>query len=463
MVGYKLNMGKLKSPRVAVAAAVIFSMTVGSGWLWSTRANAYAVLLDGRQVAVVENRQEAEQVLQQLVEEKAASTGREVRYRGELSFRPIRAEQGEPSTPVVLREVLADKLEFVSDATGIAVNGEVKLVVADETTGRQVIEQLKEKFRPEIEGIILDKLDLEEEVTLVSREAALTEIKGADAAVETLLNGTTRVEKYTVKSGDSLWAIAKNQNMQVQGLLDANPQLTSDKLSIGQELNLVKPDPQVHVAVSYRRTITEYIPYPIKVKNDANLWRGQQRVEQKGREGQKEVQYRVVERNGIRLSKDILSEKVLAEPVTQVVARGSKVMVASRGGGGSGQLSWPLRGAITSPFGYRKSPYSKKTEFHTGLDIDGVTGDPVFAAESGVVTFVGTKGNYGKRIVIDHGDGLETAYNHLSGYKVSVGDKVSRSQLIGLVGNTGRSTGSHLDFEVKVNGEFRNPLDFLNR
>lgn len=457
MVIYSLNIGKWRSPRAVITAALVVSLMTASGWLWYNRANAYEMVVNGQKVGVIENRQEAKKVLEQLITEKAASLGQEVRYQGEIAFSPVRAKQVEPLAPGALREVFDEKLEFVAQATGIAVNGEVKLVVADEKTGRQVMEKLKDKFRPKFQGVTIEKLDLEEKVTFVSQEASIGEIKGVDAALETLFNGTARTEKYIVQPGESLWSIAKKHNMQVQSLLEANPQLTSDKLSIGQELNLFKPDPLVHVLADYRKTANEYIPYPVKVKSDDNLLRGQQRVEQRGKEGEKEVQYRVIERNGVVLSKEVVSEKVLAQPVEQVVARGSKVMLASRGGGGSGELAWPLRGPITSPYGRRRGG------FHNALDIDGVTGDPVIAAESGVVTFAGRQGNYGKRITIDHGDGLETAYNHLSSYKVSVGDKVSLGEIIGLVGNTGRSTGSHLDFEVKVNGGFRNPLDYLGR
>lgn len=123
---------------------------------------------------------------------------------------------------------------------------------------------------------------------------------------------------------------------------------------------------------------------------------------------------------------------------------------------------WPVIGKLESGFGGRRNPFGGSSyEFHSGQDIDAAWGDPVIAGASGTVTFVGWQNGYGQLVVIDHGGGLTTRYGHLSHTDVAQGEKVARSQFIGRVGSTGRSTGPHLHYEVRINDEPVNPLQYL--
>jgi len=122
-------------------------------------------------------------------------------------------------------------------------------------------------------------------------------------------------------------------------------------------------------------------------------------------------------------------------------------------------LIWPLSGPITSRYGYRSLRISG-SNWHSGLDIDGDTGDPIVAAAGGVVTEAGWHGGYGYLVVIQDGD-TEYYYAHASEVLVNVGDVVAAGETIALVGSTGNSTGSHLHFEVRVAGEPVDPLPLL--
>ena len=138
-------------------------------------------------------------------------------------------------------------------------------------------------------------------------------------------------------------------------------------------------DPAIHVTTVAEVTEVKKVPYGVKVENDSNMLRGQEKVKQAGKDGSKEFKYLLVQENGRQVDKQFISGTVLTKPVNKVVVKGTKLELASRGSGGSGELRWPIRGKITSRFGYRNR------EFHTGLDIDGSTGNPVYAAEAGTV------------------------------------------------------------------------------
>jgi murein DD-endopeptidase MepM/ murein hydrolase activator NlpD len=125
-------------------------------------------------------------------------------------------------------------------------------------------------------------------------------------------------------------------------------------------------------------------------------------------------------------------------------------------------FQWPVRGAINSEFGRRESPWAAgSAEFHSGLDIAAKHGTRVIAPAAGTVVFAGRQADYGVTLVIDHGNDLQTLYGHLSRTAVAVGQKVERGQVVASTGNTGRSSGPHLHYEIQVKGQAVNPRRYL--
>ncbi|MGB9780569.1 M23 family metallopeptidase [Caldanaerobacter sp.] len=123
--------------------------------------------------------------------------------------------------------------------------------------------------------------------------------------------------------------------------------------------------------------------------------------------------------------------------------------------------AYPVYGTITSPFGMRKNPFGSGYEFHPGIDISVPIGTPVKAAGKGVVVYAGWLAGYGKAVIIDHGYGIQSVYGHNSQILVKVGQTVERGDVIAKSGNTGRSTGPHVHFEIRVNGNPVNPMKYL--
>lgn len=130
---------------------------------------------------------------------------------------------------------------------------------------------------------------------------------------------------------------------------------------------------------------------------------------------------------------------------------------------GTGPMAHPLPNyaALTSPYGLRLHPVLKTNRFHTGVDFAGPTGMPIRAAQTGVIIFAGGMGGYGNTVIIDHGGGVSTLYAHMSVIGVGENQTVQKGQTIGQVGSTGWSTGPHLHFEVRVNGNHVNPMPYI--
>lgn len=122
---------------------------------------------------------------------------------------------------------------------------------------------------------------------------------------------------------------------------------------------------------------------------------------------------------------------------------------------------WPLKGLITSSFGYRESPFNGKSEFHSGIDISCISGTPVLAPADGIVSYIGYNEGLGRFIELDHGYGITTIYGHLSKTEVVIGNKISRGQVIGRAGSSGTTTGPHLHYEVRLHGAPINPFKFI--
>ena len=128
---------------------------------------------------------------------------------------------------------------------------------------------------------------------------------------------------------------------------------------------------------------------------------------------------------------------------------------------GTGAMIWPLAGPITSDFGWRTHPITGSQRFHSGIDIGGDYGDPIYAAQAGTVEYAGWISGYGNAVIINHGGGISTLYGHCQSLDVSTGQSVAQGELIAECGSTGNSTGPHCHFEVRVSGEPVNPLEYL--
>lgn len=422
----------------------------------SFQPNACAVMIDGKEVAVVKDQTLAEGVLKDTYAK--ISSEQEVFTEKEITFENVRLRNNKLVSEDELEKILLAQLDLSTEATAILVDGEAVAWVADEATAKEVLEKFQAGFA--LEGCETLSFEMQNQVTFEDCKVSPAKIMDCDAVINLLKTGTDKILKYTIKQGDTLWSIARTNDTHVEDILKANPGLTENSiLALGSEINLTKTEPLVHVEAVYKKAVRGTIEFKAEYVKDTKLASGQSKVTQQGQNGEKEVVYRFRTRDGVKVGQEKLGATVIKEPVTKIVAQGSRAYLASRGGGssraasgGSGNFRWPTTASRLS---------QRYGGGHTGIDIDGDTGDPVYASAGGVVTFAGYSGGYGKCILIKHSNGLVTRYAHCSSLSVSSGDTVSSGEVIGRVGSTGRSTGSHLHFEVISGGSTRNPLNYL--
>jgi murein DD-endopeptidase MepM/ murein hydrolase activator NlpD len=235
---------------------------------------------------------------------------------------------------------------------------------------------------------------------------------------------------HSVESGDTLWDICHKYQADLESVKAVNGLDEQSVLSIGQKLQIPGNMNRLHA-----------------VKKGETLWDISRR-------------YNVSLEQLCSLNQGVNAENLkigmnLTLPDSARKTSPAAYTAPSRGSAGTSFFTWPIRGVITSAYGWRSSG------FHHGTDIAARYGDPIQAAAAGIVAFTGYRSVYGKTVVIEHSDGSETLYAHLSSILVSAGQRVTRGEVIGKIGTTGNSTGPHLHFEVKKGRKYVNPVNVL--
>jgi len=449
-----------KSPKI-IGISALGVIIIGAGVFYlSTTVVAVGITVNGKNLGYAQNKAEAEQIVQEVLRKHGEGSGQVAQTSDKIEYEKERINKNEYAANIISFAVLLNAVKPYINGCAIQINGETVVYLADEEQADSVLTKYKEYFTKPSDTNKVDSAEFEEEVTKVAVQVHPNDLKSVDEALDYLLKGDAVEKEYTIQKDDSFWLIARKNDMLVEEVLAANPGFTEDTIiQPGQVIKLTKVEPLLTVVSKGTKVVKETIPFDVKTITSTKVASGKSVVQQAGKDGEKEVTYKYVEKNGRTVEKTVVKEEVITKPVTQIIAKGPVVRTVyvgtSRGSGSVSGLQWPLSGRITSYYGYRSGG------FHSGIDIDGVTGQPYYAASAGKVVLAGYAGGYGYCIIIDHGNGVATRYAHSSKLLVGVGDQVSKGQNIGLVGSTGKSTGSHLHFEVIVNGSTVNPLNYL--
>lgn len=299
-------------------------------------------------------------------------------------------------------------------------------------------------------------LDFGENVEVVQAYADPDKISTLEEAIDLVTKETEKSKIYEVEAGDSLSLIAQKNNTTIDNLMALNPEtLTSEKAMIrpGDELKVNSPEPELSVVRTEEVYYEENYNKPIEYVDNDNWFTNESKVITEPVEGFRKVVADITYRNDSEQSRDIIYEDVVVEAVAKVVERGTKVPPT--------YLKPISGGRLSSGFGKRKAPKKGASTYHKGIDWATPVGTAVCASSGGVVSRAGWGSGYGYVVMIDHPDGKQTRYGHLSKILVKSGQTVKQGQKIALSGNTGVSTGPHIHFEILVNGVQVNPLKYM--
>ena len=434
---------------LGVSLALAAALTVTT--LYSS---SYKVMVDGQYVGVVNEQEVVTDAMTAVERQGTRLLGKEFQLDDQVDYQFALTLASELNDQDDIETFFYERLDEVSTELRryqISVSGKPIGAVQDEAVLKQLLEDLKQQFVTE-DTVSVKFLEPYRIDHVYNDDNLMNEEEMKQALISNKTGDTT----YSVVSGDTFNGIAYANDMSVSELKALNPTVNINRLMIGDVLNVKKIIPILSVQTVDDVTYSEAIPCPVEEREDPTIYKGSSKILVQGVEGESQVHATVTYVNGIEEEREILSKTTLREPTTTIKAIGTKERPKTAS---TGKYSWPIRGRITSYFGGRHifGSYS----YHSGIDISASYGAAIRAADGGTVTFSGNKGSYGKLVIITHDNGTKTYYAHNSSLLVSAGQKVYKGQQIAKAGSTGRSTGVHCHFEVRVNGTAVNPLSYL--
>lgn len=302
----------------------------------------------------------------------------------------------------------------------------------------------------------LVSLEFGDEIEVVESYLSEDELMPIADAIEEVTKEQEKNQIYEVVSGDSLSKIAVENELTIAKLIEMNESIEDENstIRVGDEIIITVPEPELSVErqeeVYYEEDYEAEIVY---VDND-DWYTTQTKTLQEPSAGHRKVVAMVSYRNSVETSREIVKEEVTYEAVAKIVERGTKIPPT--------YLKPISGGRLSSGFGRRNRPTRGASTYHKGIDWATPVGTAVMASSGGTVAKAGWGSGYGYVIYINHADGRQTRYGHLSKILVSAGQTVSQGQKIALSGNTGISSGPHVHFEILINGSQVNPLKYLN-
>ena len=413
---------------------------------------AYVAYVNGEEVGVVASEEELSSIVGNVETRVASVLGEEYSYDAEITLAPTYLDAGTQTNARAVEDALFEDTGAMMDAYAVSVDGQ-ELGYAQ--TSEELETMLDNVTQPYLNDQTVEH-HFTQDVEIYEVEVPSNTEFAPDTLQSTLSGNKEEAEYVTVERGDTFNSVAEAAGLTGDELQALNPDADSSKLTVGDQLLVKQAVPMLTVETVVTETYEETIQSPVEYVDNPNLYEGTTRLKAAGQDGVEKIEARVTCINGQEVQRKEVSRTTVQEATTTYMYQGTKEKPSTAS---TGIFNWPLRGTITSPFGYRNIFGS--TSFHSGLDIAAPYGTQISAADGGTVTFAGWRGSYGQTVIITHDNGMVTYYAHCSSLLVNAGDKVYQGQAIARVGMTGTATGYHCHFEVRVNGKSVDPANYL--
>lgn len=340
----------------------------------------------------------------------------------------------------------------------IVAEEEVRLGAGVQITFDNMFKEVDDSTEKSFNDYELGLIDISyaDKIEIVEAYLLEEELQTVEEAVDLVTKEQETQIIYKVQSGDTLSEIALINNIPMNELIAINDALEDENTTIrvDQELIITVPEPDLSIIWREEQVYTEDYEAEVQYVPNDDWYTTQQVTLQEPSAGRRKVAAVITYKNGQEESREILKEEIYAEAVPKIVERGTKIPPT---------YVKPISGGrLSSNFGSRSAPTKGASTNHKGVDWAVPIGTTVVASNAGTVVQAGWVSGYGYAVYINHADGRQTRYGHLSKVLVKVGQTVAQGERIALSGNTGRSTGPHLHFEIRINGTAVNPLKYLN-
>lgn len=440
------------------------------------RFTVYEYAYNGKTLGYVKEQEEVTDVLDVAGRKltQNTETGAKVEFvaNQNVTFNPVdgRGKSTDDADTAVNKLIYMTDIE--TEAYGVYDGAQLKAIVKDQEEAEKLLEETKAELSTPDSGMEVVSSEFTNPLEIKPLDVLLGSVQSNFAARRQMIDGG-KMEVYNIVDSSDIDSpdieetdtdeeiqkkrismLAESFGVDSENLYDENNRDNLTSVEAGDIVCIRTTVDPVSVRMKETGKIKEVIEYKTIKKETDELYQGDMYIEQEGKNGSRIFEGTITKVAGEETDRETISEEVTKEPKDKIILVGTKERPKTAA---TGTFQMPIKSyVVTSEYGGRWG------RMHDGMDFGAPTGTMIYAADGGTVVRASYYGGYGNCIEVDHGNGFLTRYGHCSRILVNAGDRVYQGQEIGLVGNTGNSFGSHLHFEVRINGASQNPRNYVN-